>query len=173
MYCSGGLRTDEGYTRKNSSMRVISDWKPRHGSRLDCPRRISPGSVVGLLRAEKEKAGSASRRAYQGLMAGCIHPLGHTWRRISSPASPGSIGEEGRGVLWFLSFRLMVQQGTSHGRRSLCELLRGVVQGSLLQCVMTPGDKWMPKSTDEIAAACLEQVRRGPSLTSCPFPSDL
>ena len=31
-------------------------------------------------------------------------------------------------------------------------------QGSLLQCVMTPGDKWMPKSTDEIAAACLEQV---------------
>lgn len=31
-------------------------------------------------------------------------------------------------------------------------------QGSLLQCVMTPGDKWMPKSTDEIAAVCLEQV---------------
>ncbi|CAM9262796.1 unnamed protein product [Pylaiella littoralis] len=31
-------------------------------------------------------------------------------------------------------------------------------EGSLLQCVMTPGDKWMPKSTDEIAAVCLEQV---------------
>lgn len=31
-------------------------------------------------------------------------------------------------------------------------------EGSLLQCVMTPGDKWMPKSTEEIAAACLEQV---------------
>lgn len=32
-------------------------------------------------------------------------------------------------------------------------------QGSLLQCVMTPGDKWMPKSTEDIAAACLEQVK--------------
>lgn len=31
-------------------------------------------------------------------------------------------------------------------------------KGSLLQCVMTPGDKWMPKTTDEIAAVCLEQV---------------
>ncbi|CAM9332312.1 unnamed protein product [Discosporangium mesarthrocarpum] len=31
-------------------------------------------------------------------------------------------------------------------------------EGSLLQCVMTPGDKWMPKSTDEIAQACLSQV---------------
>lgn len=32
-------------------------------------------------------------------------------------------------------------------------------QGSLLQCVMTPGDKWMPRSVDDIAKACLEQVR--------------
>ncbi|CAM9751328.1 unnamed protein product [Scytosiphon promiscuus] len=31
-------------------------------------------------------------------------------------------------------------------------------EGSLLQCVMTPGDKWMPKSTEDIAAVCLEQV---------------
>eukprot|EP00903_Cladosiphon_okamuranus_P019392 g17830.t1 len=31
-------------------------------------------------------------------------------------------------------------------------------EGTLLQCVMTPGDKWMPKSTDDIAAACLEQA---------------
>eukprot|EP01084_Bolivina_argentea_P222619 376762_1 len=31
-------------------------------------------------------------------------------------------------------------------------------KGSLLQCVMTPGDKWMPKTTDEIAEACLQQV---------------
>lgn len=31
-------------------------------------------------------------------------------------------------------------------------------KGSLLQCVMTPGDKWMPVSTDEIAAACLKQA---------------
>ena len=36
-----------------------------------------------------------------------------------------------------------------------------LLQGSLLQCVMTPGDKWMPKSTDDIAAACLEQVSHG------------
>jgi len=32
-------------------------------------------------------------------------------------------------------------------------------EGSLMQCVMTPGDKWMPRSTQEIADACLEQVR--------------
>jgi zeta-carotene desaturase len=32
-------------------------------------------------------------------------------------------------------------------------------EGSLLQCVMTPGDKWMPVSTEEIAKCCLEQVR--------------
>ncbi|CAM9598694.1 unnamed protein product [Ectocarpus sp. 6 AP-2014] len=31
-------------------------------------------------------------------------------------------------------------------------------EGSLLQCVMTPGDKWMPRSTDDIAAVCLKQV---------------
>lgn len=30
-------------------------------------------------------------------------------------------------------------------------------EGSLMQCVMTPGDKWMPKSTDEIAEACYQQ----------------
>eukprot|EP00611_Tribonema_gayanum_P000394 TRINITY_DN10268_c0_g1_i1.p1 TRINITY_DN10268_c0_g1~~TRINITY_DN10268_c0_g1_i1.p1 ORF type:complete len:629 (-),score=257.66 TRINITY_DN10268_c0_g1_i1:518-2326(-) len=32
-------------------------------------------------------------------------------------------------------------------------------KGSLLQCVMTPGDKWMGASTEAIAEACLEQVR--------------
>ncbi|CAM9234786.1 unnamed protein product, partial [Phaeothamnion confervicola] len=31
-------------------------------------------------------------------------------------------------------------------------------EGSLLQCVMTPGDKWMPASVDEISDACLKQV---------------
>ncbi|CAM9293427.1 unnamed protein product, partial [Choristocarpus tenellus] len=31
-------------------------------------------------------------------------------------------------------------------------------QGWLLQCVITPGNKWMPKSYDEIAEACLSQV---------------
>lgn len=41
-------------------------------------------------------------------------------------------------------------------------------QGSLLQCVMTPGDKWMPKSIDDIAAACLEQVHHaGPLHSVC------
>lgn len=33
-------------------------------------------------------------------------------------------------------------------------------EGSLLQCVLTPGDKWMPVSTEEIAMKTLEQVRR-------------
>uniref|UniRef100_A0A0K6SAL9 Zeta-carotene desaturase, chloroplastic/chromoplastic n=1 Tax=Chromera velia CCMP2878 TaxID=1169474 RepID=A0A0K6SAL9_9ALVE len=33
-------------------------------------------------------------------------------------------------------------------------------QGSLLQCVLTPGDKWMGKGTDDIAKATLEQVHR-------------
>jgi zeta-carotene desaturase len=32
-------------------------------------------------------------------------------------------------------------------------------EGSLLQCVLTPGDKWMPVSTEEIARRTLEQVR--------------
>mmetsp|Transcript_1735 Transcript_1735/g.2290 ORF Transcript_1735/g.2290 Transcript_1735/m.2290 type:complete len:591 (+) Transcript_1735:52-1824(+) len=32
-------------------------------------------------------------------------------------------------------------------------------KGSLLQCVMTPGDKWMPASQEEISNACLKQVR--------------
>lgn len=31
-------------------------------------------------------------------------------------------------------------------------------QGSLLQCVLTPGDKWMPISTEEIAKETLKQV---------------
>lgn len=31
-------------------------------------------------------------------------------------------------------------------------------EGSLLQCVLTPGDKWMPVSTEEIAQKTLEQV---------------
>ena len=31
-------------------------------------------------------------------------------------------------------------------------------EGSLLQCVLTPGDKWMPISTEEISKATLEQV---------------
>lgn len=33
-------------------------------------------------------------------------------------------------------------------------------EGSLLQCVLTPGDKWMPVSTEEIAQKTLEQVHR-------------
>jgi zeta-carotene desaturase len=33
-------------------------------------------------------------------------------------------------------------------------------EGSLLQCVLTPGDKWMPISTEDIAKATLEQVHR-------------
>ena len=33
-------------------------------------------------------------------------------------------------------------------------------EGSLLQCVLTPGDKWMPVSTEEIARKTLEQVKR-------------
>jgi zeta-carotene desaturase len=31
-------------------------------------------------------------------------------------------------------------------------------EGTLLQCVLTPGDKWMPVSTEDIATATLEQV---------------
>lgn len=31
-------------------------------------------------------------------------------------------------------------------------------EGSLLQCVLTPGDKWMPVSTEKIAEATLKQV---------------
>lgn len=31
-------------------------------------------------------------------------------------------------------------------------------EGSLMQCVLTPGDKWMPISTEDIAKATLEQV---------------
>lgn len=33
-------------------------------------------------------------------------------------------------------------------------------EGSLMQCVLTPGDKWMPVSTEDIAAKTLEQVYR-------------
>mmetsp|Transcript_14037 Transcript_14037/g.12731 ORF Transcript_14037/g.12731 Transcript_14037/m.12731 type:complete len:574 (+) Transcript_14037:19-1740(+) len=33
-------------------------------------------------------------------------------------------------------------------------------EGSLLQCVLTPGDKWMSVSTEEIAMATLSQVRK-------------
>lgn len=33
-------------------------------------------------------------------------------------------------------------------------------EGSLMQCVLTPGDKWMPVSTEEIAKKTLEQVHR-------------
>jgi len=33
-------------------------------------------------------------------------------------------------------------------------------EGSLLQCVLTPGDKWMPISTEEIAKETLAQVRK-------------
>eukprot|EP01039_Chlorochromonas_danica_P004728 gene4727-5176_t len=33
-------------------------------------------------------------------------------------------------------------------------------EGSLLQCVLTPGDKWMPVATEEIAKKTLEQVYR-------------
>ena len=29
-----------------------------------------------------------------------------------------------------------------------------------MQCVLTPGDKWMPASTEKIAMATLEQVRK-------------
>ena len=32
-------------------------------------------------------------------------------------------------------------------------------QGSLLQCVLTPGDPWIPKSVDEIVAHTDQQVR--------------
>ena len=32
--------------------------------------------------------------------------------------------------------------------------------GSLLQCVLTPGDPWIPKKTEEIVAATDAQVRR-------------
>ena len=31
-------------------------------------------------------------------------------------------------------------------------------EGSLMQCVLTPGDKWMPKTVEEIAEATLAQV---------------
>jgi len=33
-------------------------------------------------------------------------------------------------------------------------------EGSLLQCVLTPGDKWIPVSTEKIAEETLKQVRR-------------
>lgn len=33
-------------------------------------------------------------------------------------------------------------------------------EGTLLQCVLTPGDKWMPISTEEIAAKTLEMVHK-------------
>lgn len=33
-------------------------------------------------------------------------------------------------------------------------------EGSLMQCVLTPGDKWMPVSTEEIAKETLAQVHR-------------
>jgi len=33
-------------------------------------------------------------------------------------------------------------------------------EGSLMQCVLTPGDKWMPVSTEEIAMETLKQVRK-------------
>lgn len=33
-------------------------------------------------------------------------------------------------------------------------------QGSLMQCVLTPGDKWMPATTENIAQATLEQVKK-------------
>ncbi|KAJ1423105.1 zeta-carotene desaturase chloroplast precursor [Ochromonadaceae sp. CCMP2298] len=33
-------------------------------------------------------------------------------------------------------------------------------EGSLMQCVLTPGDKWMPVSTEEIAMKTLEQVKK-------------
>lgn len=29
-----------------------------------------------------------------------------------------------------------------------------------MQCVLTPGDKWMPATTEAIAMATLEQVRK-------------
>merc|ERR1711988_1585424 len=31
-------------------------------------------------------------------------------------------------------------------------------EGSLLQCVMTPGDKWISRTADDIADACYQQV---------------
>lgn len=33
-------------------------------------------------------------------------------------------------------------------------------EGSLMQCVLTPGDKWMPVSTEEIAMKTLEQIKK-------------
>jgi zeta-carotene desaturase len=33
-------------------------------------------------------------------------------------------------------------------------------EGSLMQCVLTPGDKWMPTSTEKIAEATLQQVKK-------------
>eukprot|EP00607_Mallomonas_marina_P006632 CAMPEP_0182436662 /NCGR_PEP_ID=MMETSP1167-20130531/82756_1 /TAXON_ID=2988 /ORGANISM="Mallomonas Sp, Strain CCMP3275" /LENGTH=533 /DNA_ID=CAMNT_0024629055 /DNA_START=76 /DNA_END=1677 /DNA_ORIENTATION=- len=33
-------------------------------------------------------------------------------------------------------------------------------EGSLMQCVLTPGDKWMPVSTEDIAMETLKQVKR-------------
>lgn len=33
-------------------------------------------------------------------------------------------------------------------------------EGSLMQCVLTPGDKWMPISTEEIAMETLKQVKK-------------
>jgi zeta-carotene desaturase len=33
-------------------------------------------------------------------------------------------------------------------------------EGSLMQCVLTPGDKWMSVSTEEIAMATLAQVKK-------------
>lgn len=33
-------------------------------------------------------------------------------------------------------------------------------EGSLMQCVLTPGDKWMPTSTEAIAEATLAQVKK-------------
>lgn len=33
-------------------------------------------------------------------------------------------------------------------------------EGSLMQCVLTPGDKWMPKSTEEAAMATLAQIKK-------------
>ncbi|CAN0451492.1 unnamed protein product [Ascophyllum nodosum] len=48
-------------------------------------------------------------------------------------------------------------------------------EGTLLQCVMTPGDKWMPKTTEAIAAACLEQASlpRGGVLELFPSAREL
>ena len=33
-------------------------------------------------------------------------------------------------------------------------------EGSLMQCVLTPGDKWMPVSTEEVAMETLRQVKK-------------